>query len=477
MHDRLGLFIDGQWSPGTSGRSGPVINPATGTEIAQVPFASTGDLDRVIDAAARAFETWKAILPQDRACLVRRIAALIRERADEIARIMVLEQGKPLAEAKAEVLATAELTEWLAEESRRIYGRIVPSRFANSRILVTHEPVGPVAAFAPWNFPCMMAGRKIAHALAAGCSVILKPAEETPGTAVALVKICEEAGVPPGVVNLVFGVPAEVSAHLIASPVIRKVSFTGSVAVGKHLARLAAENLTRVTLELGGHSPVIVFDDTDVDRALALSVAGKFRNAGQICTAPTRFIVQDNVYERFVDGFVAASRALTVGDGLDADTHMGPMANSRRVDAMEDLVAEATAQGATLRTGGERIGNQGYFFQPSVITDVPTTTKLMTTEPFGPVAIVMPFSKLEDAVAEANRLSFGLAAYVFARSQKRVADVTAELKSGVIAVNGMTVSAPEAPFGGVNDSGVGREAGSEGLLEYMNVKTVTETFA
>ena len=477
MHDQLGLFIDGEWSHGTAGKSGAVINPATGAMIGEVPFASEADLDRALVAAERAFGEWKAIPPQDRARTVRRIGTMIRERVDQIAHIMTLEQGKPLAEARAETLATAEMTEWLAEESRRVYGRIVPSRFPNSRILVTHEPVGPVAAFAPWNFPCMMAGRKIAHALAAGCSVILKPAEETPGTAVALVKICEEVGVPKGVVNLVFGVPADVSEHLIASPVIRKISFTGSVAVGKHLAGLAARDLTRVTLELGGHSPVIVFDDADVDRALALSVAAKYRNAGQICTAPTRFIVQEGVYERFVDGFVAASRELKVGDGLDAESKMGPLANVRRIDAMEEFMADAKAQGARLRAGGERIGNQGYFFEPSVVTDVPLDTKLMTMEPFGPVAVILPFGGFEEAVAEANRLPFGLAAYAFTRSQKRAAEIAAQLQAGVIAVNGMTVTAPEAPFGGINDSGVGREGGVEGLLEYMNVKTVTETFA
>lgn len=477
MHDRLALYIAGEWGRGSGTATGAVINPATGATIAEVPFASTSDLDRALDAAGRAFAAWKAVLPQERARLLRRIAGLVRDRADAIARTMTLEQGKPLAEAKAEALATAEAIEWLSEECRRIYGRIVPSRFPGSRILVMHEPVGPVAAFAPWNFPCMMVGRKIAHALAAGCSVVIKPAEETPGTAVAIVSICEEAGVPEGVVNLVFGIPAEISAHLIASPVIRKISFTGSVAVGKHLARLAGDGLKRLTLELGGHSPVIVFDDADLDRALGLSVPAKLRNAGQICTAPTRFVVQDAVYDRFVDGFVESVRRIRVGDGLGADTQMGPLANARRIDAMEMFMADVRERGGRVRVGGARIGNRGYFFEPTVVSDLPFDAKLMTQEPFGPVAVILRFQHFDEAVAEANRLSFGLAAYAFTRSQKRAAEIASALEAGAVAVNGMTVTAPEAPFGGVKDSGIGREAGIEGLLEYVNVKSVTETFA
>lgn len=477
MHDRLALYIDGEWAAGQGGQSGAVLNPATGREIARVSFASSSDLDRALDAAGRGFRQWKKVLPQERARIVRKIASLLRERADDVARIMTLEQGKLLSEAKTEVGATAELIEWLAEESRRIYGRIVPSRFPDTRTLVVHEPVGPVAAFSPWNFPCMMPGRKIAHALAAGCSIVLKPAEETPGTAVALGKICEDAGVPKGVVNIVFGNPAEVSEHLIKSSIIRKVSLTGSSEVGRKIAVLAGQDFKKVTLELGGHAPVIVCDDANLDRAIELTVASRFRNAGQVCTAPTRFMVQEKVFERFVTGFSNAAKAIKVGDGLDPQSKMGPLANVRRVNAMESLVADAESHGCKVAAGGRRVGNEGFFFAPTVLTDVPQSAKLMNAEPFGPVTPISSFSTLENAIAEANRLPFGLAAYAFTSSQKRSAMLSNELEAGVIAINGVTVTAPEGPFGGVKDSGVGRESGIEGLLEHMNIKTVTETFS
>ncbi|MGE3148410.1 MAG: NAD-dependent succinate-semialdehyde dehydrogenase [Pseudorhodoplanes sp.] len=477
MHDQLALYIDGEWTAGAGKRSGAVLDPATGREIARVPFAELSDLDRALDAAQRGFDQWKRVLAPERSRILRAIAGLLREQTDAIAQVMTREQGKPLAEARMEVAATAELTEWLAEESRRLYGRVVPSRFPDTRTFVVHEPVGPVAAFSPWNFPCMMPGRKIAHALAAGCSIVLKPAEETPGTAVALGKICEKAGVPKGVVNIVFGEPAQVSEHLIASPIIRKVSLTGSVAVGRHIAALAARDFKKVTLELGGHAPAIVFDDADLERAISLSVASRFRNAGQVCTAPSRFFVQEALFDKFVSGFTEAAKAIKVGNGLDPQTRMGPLANPRRIEAMESLIADAQQKGAQVLAGGGRIGNQGFFFAPTVMTGVPRDARLMNVEPFGPLTPITPFDSFDDVIAEANRLPYGLAAYAFTRSQARSAKLADAIQAGVVAVNGMTVTAPEGPFGGMKDSGIGRESGIEGLLEHMNIKTVTETYS
>lgn len=475
MHDRLAFFIDGAWSQGDGRRGGAVLNPATGEEIGRVPFASLDDIDRALAAAERGFDVWKKVLPQERAKVIRKIATLLRDQTDAIATVMTLEQGKPLAEARTEVGATAELFDWLAEESRRIYGRIVPSRFANTRTMVVHEPIGPVAAFSPWNFPCMMPGRKIAHALAAGCSIVLKPAEETPGTAVAIGKICEQAGVPKGVVNILFGEPAQVSERLIKSSVIRKISLTGSTNVGRHIASLAAHDFKKVTLELGGHAPVIVFEDADLDRAVSLSVGSRFRNAGQVCTAGSRFFVHDSLHDKFVAGFTAAAAALQVGSGLDPKSQMGPLANARRIDAMEKLVADAESRGGRVQTGGRRKGNTGFFFEPTVITGLSNEASLMNTEPFGPLAPVVPFKDFDGVLAEANRLPYGLAAYAFTRSQSYAARVGEALQAGVVAINGVTVTAPEGPFGGMKDSGTGRESGIEGLLEHMNVKTITET--
>lgn len=476
MHDQLRHFINGEWTMGSGSRLLPVIDPATEDEIGQLPVAEATDVDAALDAAQTGFETWRKVLPVDRCRLLRRFADTMRAQADSIASTMTREQGKPRAEANAEVLAAAELVEWLAEEAKRIYGRIVASRFDNSRVLVTHEPVGPVAAFSPWNFPCMMPARKIAHALAAGCSIVLKPAEETPGTAVHLVRLCQEAGFPDGVVNMVFGDPAAISTRLIASPVIRKVSFTGSVPVGKHLAVLAAQELKPVTLELGGHSPTIVFDDADVERAAELCVKARYRNAGQVCTAPTRFFIQKGAVDAFTRRFVDAAQAISVGNGADSKSQMGPLANQRRLDAMMGLVADATARGAEILCGGSRIGNRGYFFAPTVLSTVSLDADVMRQEPFGPLAPIRVFETLEDVLSEANALPYGLAAYAFTRSHSIAAAVSSGLNTGVIAINGTTVTAPEAPFGGVGDSGLGRECGIEGLLEHSNVKTVTETF-
>nr|WP_210317479.1 NAD-dependent succinate-semialdehyde dehydrogenase [Oryzicola mucosus] len=469
-------LIAGEWTRGSGDDTLAVINPATEEEVARLPLAAIADLDRALESAERGFQIWRAVLPPERSKVLRKFAGLLRQNTEQIAAVITAEQGKPLAEARNEVAATAELTEWLAEESRRIYGRLVPSRFENTRILVTHEPVGPVAAFSPWNFPCMMAARKIAHALAAGCSVILKPSEETPGTAVLLGRLVMEAGAPKDVVNIVFGDPAQVSDYLIDSPIIKMVNLTGSVPVGKHVAQRAARQLKKATLELGGHSPAIVMADADIDRVVDLCWKARYRNAGQVCTAPTRFFVQSAVMDRFVEKFTAGAASLNVGPGTDAGTTMGPVANRRRLEAMESFVADAGARGGTVLTGGQRLGNRGMFFAPTVLSGVPADADVMRLEPFGPIAPIAAFDDIDAVVAESNALPYGLAAYAFTKSHTVAAHLSSALKAGVVAVNGVTVTAPEAPFGGVGDSGLGREAGIEGVLEHMNVKTILETF-
>ncbi len=477
MYETLELLVDGEWRQGSDSITEDVISPATEKVLGQLPHASPADLDRALDAADRAFKSWRRVNPHERARLLKRVAVLIRENAEHIARVMTLEQGKPLAEARAEVEVTAESHEWAAEECKRTYGRVVPSRYDGTKMLVEYEPVGPVAAFSPWNFPALMPMRKVATAVAAGCSVIVKPAEETPGTAIAISRLYAQAGAPPGLVNVVFGVPAEVSRHLIASPVIKKITFTGSIPVGKQLMRLAADGIKKITLELGGHAPVVVFDDVDVGKVAEIAAAGKHRNAGQVCISPTRFYVHKSIHGRFVESFTEVFRNLPVGDGLDESVKMGPMANPRRVDAMEDFVSDAKVHGARVQCGGERIGNQGFFFQPTVLTEVPDDARIMREEPFGPVAPIVPFSDYDEVVARANSLPYGLAAYAFTASENRARGLAEDLEAGMVGINSLTVASPETPFGGVKESGIGREAGIEGILEHMEMKTVSLTGA
>jgi succinate-semialdehyde dehydrogenase/glutarate-semialdehyde dehydrogenase len=474
MYSDVKLFINGEWCDGSAGKSEPIVNPATGQVLARLAHAGTADLDQALHAADKGFKTWRKVSAFDRYKLLRKAAEIIRGRADEIARLMTLEQGKPLAEAKGETLAAADIMDWFGEEARRAYGRVIPARADGVMQLVVKEPVGPVAAFTPWNFPINQAVRKVSAALAAGCSVILKGPEETPASCAALIRCYADAGVPAGVVNLVFGVPSEVSEYLIPHPVIRKITFTGSTPVGKKLAALAGAHMKRVTMELGGHAPAIVFGDADVDAAIKQLAGSKFRNAGQVCVSPTRFLVHESVYARFVEGFAKAAAAIKVGDGLDAATRMGPLANSRRIEAMRMLVDDATAKGATLLTGGQRIGDQGNFFQPTVLADVPLSTRIMNEEPFGPVAPIVPFANFDDAIAEANRLPFGLAAYAFTRSLKTATALGAAIESGMLTINHLGLALPEVPFGGVKDSGYGSEGGSEAIEAYLNTKFVTQ---
>lgn len=472
----LHLLIDGDWLDGTGRTAGDVVNPATGGTLAALPHATPADLDRAADAAGRAFPGWRATTAFDRAQIIRRAAGLLRERADRIAAQMVLEQGKPLAEARMEVMAAADVFDWTADEGRRTYGRIVPSRAPGTRWMVTREPVGPVAAFTPWNIPAVIPARKISAALASGCTMVLKPAEETPATALELARALADAGLPKGVLNVVFGVPAQVSAHLIAHPAIRKITFTGSTVVGQQLAVLAAQaGVKRCTMELGGHAPVLVFDDADLDHALRVMVPFKYRNAGQVCISPTRFYVQDSLHDRFVDGFARAAEAIRVGDGMDPATQMGPLANPRRVAAMEALVTDAVDRGARLVTGGSRGDNRGNFYRPTVLADVPDDARVMNEEPFGPLAITARFATVDQAIAQANRLPFGLAAYAFTGSARTATQVSDGVEAGMIGINNALISMTETPFGGVKQSGYGSEGGTEGMDAYLVTKFVSQS--
>ena len=468
------LLIDGQWRNGSEGKSDDILNPATGQSIGRVPHASRADLDAALDAARKGFAIWRVTPADTRYKTLRKAADNLRARAADIARIMTIEQGKPLAESTGETMMAADVTDWFAEEARRAYGRVIPPRAGNVLSIVVREPVGPVAAFTPWNFPINQAVRKVAAALAAGCSIIVKGPEETPGSCMELMRCYADAGVPAGVIGLVFGVPSEVSEYLIPHPVIRKISFTGSTAVGKHLAALAGTHMKRATMELGGHAPAIVFGDADIDTAVKILSANKFRNAGQVCVAPTRFLVHDDVFEPFVERFTAITKAMKVGDGLDKGSNMGPLANPRRVDAMEAFVADATKHGGKLRTGGNRVGNAGFFFEPTVMTDVPLDARIMNEEPFGPIAPITRFGSYDEVVEEANRLPYGLAAYAYTRSAKTAAALGADIESGMVSINHHGIALPETPFGGVKESGYGSEGGIEGLDAYLATKFVTQ---
>lgn len=474
MYTELKLFIDGKWLNGEGRKGEDVINPATGKVLAHLPHASKADLDEALAAAAKGFQVWKNTSAYDRGKIMRKAADLLRERHDHVAKVQTQEQGKSYAESRAEVLTSADIIDWYAEEGRRSYGRIVPGRMKGVRQIVTQEPVGVVAAFTPWNFPTLTPVRKIAGALAAGCSLIIKASEETPGGCVELVKCFVDAGVPAGVLNLVFGVPATVSEHLIPSDIVRKISFTGSIPVGKHLAGLAARGMKRATMELGGHSPVVVFDDADPEKAADTIAAFKYRNAGQVCISPTRFYVQEKSYNKFVARFTEYAKGLKLGDGLEKTTTLGPLANPRRLDAMESFVNDAKARGGKIVTGGSRHGNQGFFFEPTVITDVPDDSKIMTEEPFGPVAPIVPFKTFDEVVERANSLPFGLAAYAFTSSGAQAMAIGDAIQSGMVGINSVAISTPETPFGGIKESGYGSEGGIEGLQAYMNTKFISQ---
>ena len=468
------LFIHGQWREAAAGETLAVFNPATGKEIGRVAHARQADLDLALEAAQKGFETWRDMPAIARSKIMRAAAGLMRERAGAIAALLTQEQGKPLAEAKGEAMAAADIIEWFADEGLRVYGRIVPSRGNLAmRQMVLKDPIGPVAAFTPWNFPINQVVRKLAAALATGCSMIVKAPEETPAAPAELVRAFADAGLPPGVLGLVYGTPSEISSYLIAHPVIRKITFTGSTPVGKQLAALAGQHMKRVTMELGGHAPVIVAEDADV--ALAVKTAGgaKFRNAGQVCISPTRFLVHESIAREFSAALVKHAAGLSVGDGAAETTQMGPLANPRRVTAMADFTKDAVERGATLATGGERIGEAGNFWQPTILTDVPLDARVFNDEPFGPMAAVRSFQTLDEAIAEANRLPFGLAGYAFTSSLKNADLLARRVEVGMLWVNMPAMPSAEMPFGGIKDSGYGSEGGPEAMEAYLNARAVT----
>ena len=473
-YPHIQLFIDGHWRDGAAARSLPVVNPATGAVMGQVACAETADLEEVAAAAVRGFAVWRQTSAFERYKIMRRAAQLLRDRVERVASLMTLEQGKPLAEARMEVLAGADTIDWFAEEGRRAYGRVIPARQPDVYQLVVKEPVGPVAAFTPWNFPINQVVRKLSAALAAGCSIVVKAPEETPASPAELIRAFIDAGVPAGSVNLVYGEPAHISSYLIAHPAIRKISFTGSTPVGKQLAAMAGLHMKRMTMELGGHAPVVIFDDADVALAAKTMAASKFRNAGQVCVSPTRFLVQEGVYKEFVAQFVMHAEKLQVGNGMDTGVGMGPLANPRRMATMENLIADAQQQQGQVKTGGQRLGSAGNFWSPTVIAELPTSARAMSEEPFGPMALINPFATFDDAVREANRLPFGLAAYAWTRSARTAQQIAASVETGMITINHLGLGMPETPFGGVKDSGYGSEGGTEALEAYLNPKFVSQ---
>ncbi|MGE8319975.1 MAG: NAD-dependent succinate-semialdehyde dehydrogenase [Comamonas sp.] len=469
------LLINNEWVDAEGGRTIDVVNPATGQAIGKVAHATKADMDRALAAAQKGFETWRALPAIERATIMRRAAGLLRERADAIGRLLTQEQGKPLAEAKGEALAGAGIIEWFADEGLRVYGRIVPARVANVQQLVIKEPVGPIAAFTPWNFPINQVVRKLGAALATGCSFLVKAPEETPASPAALLQCFVDAGIPPGVIGLLYGTPSEISEYLISHPIIRKVTFTGSTAVGKQLAALAGSHMKRVTMELGGHAPVIVAEDADVALAVKAVSAAKFRNAGQVCISPTRFLVHSSIRAEFAQAMVKHAEGLKLGDGLADGTTLGPLANPRRLTAMAQVVSDAAAKGATVATGGERVGSSGNFFAPTILTDVPLDASVFNDEPFGPIAALRSFDRLEDAIAEANRLPYGLAAYAYTRSYKNVQLLSHGIEAGMVWINQPATPTAEFPFGGIKDSGYGSEGGPEAMEAYLNSKAVSIT--
>jgi len=470
----LHLYINGEWRK--TANDLPVLNPATEEEIGRLPHAEMSDLDDALEAAEKGFRIWSRVAPVERANVLFKAAALMRERQEEIATAITAEHGKPLAQARLEVIRGCEFFEWDAGEATRTYGRVIPSA-PGVRYIVHHQPIGTVAAFSPWNFPMSQPCRKIAGAIASGCSIILKAAEETPAGALHIARALHDAGLPHGALNLVFGTPSEISSHLIKQDQVRLVAFTGSTAIGQHLTTLASQHMTPVLMELGGHAPVIVCEDTDVELAALSGAVRKMRNAGQVCTSPTRFFVHESICDEFTDTFVRRAAQTVVGNGLESGVEMGPLANDRRIDALTALVENAREQGAEIRTGGKKLDGKGYFFQPTVLTNVPDTARVMQEEPFGPLAIINPIASLDEGIEKANSVPFGLAAYGFTNRADYVDRMIEYIEAGNVSINTLEASLPETPFGGVKSSGYGREGGTEGLHHYMITKNVSHSMS
>ena len=470
----LHLYINGEWRKTANDLA--VVNPATEEEIGRLPHAEKSDLDDALEAAEKGFETWRAAAPVERANVLLKAAAIMRERQDESATAITTEHGKPFPQARLEVIRGCEFFEWDAGEATRTYGRVIPSA-RGIRYIVHHQPIGVVAAFSPWNFPMSQPCRKVAGAIASGCSIILKAAEETPAGALHIARALHDAGLPPGVLNLVFGTPAEISDHLIRQDPVRLVAFTGSTAIGRHLTTLAAQHMTPVLMELGGHAPVIVCEDTDVEAAAISGAERKMRNAGQVCTSPTRFFVHESIFDEYTEIFVRRAAATIVGNGFDEGVEMGPLANERRPAALAELVEDAVAQGAELRTGGKKMGEKGYFFEPTVLANVPDTAQVMQVEPFGPLAVINPVASLDEGIEKANSVPYGLAAYGFTNRADYVDRMIEGIEAGNVSINTLEASLPETPFGGVKSSGYGREGGTEGLHNYMIVKNISHSMS
>ena len=473
MYGRFGLFIGGAWQPGATGATSPVLSPVSERSLGDCPVASVADTEMALASAADGLAAWAAASAFSRADALHRIADEMLRRTDEAARMISLETGKPIAQSQREWGLSIDQFRWYAEEARRIYGRIVESRVPGGRFEIHHEPVGIVAAFTAWNFPAALVARKVAPALAAGCSVVVRPSSQTPGVAMVLVDCCRAGGLPAGAVNLVIGPTDATYAPLMASQAVRKVSLTGSTRVGQQMIRDAADTLKKVSMELGGNAPVIVYDDADLDAALNAAVPTKYANAGQVCVTGDRFYVHESLHDAFVEGFVARAQAIRLGDGLDPAVGMGPLINASRLTGMERIVAGAVAAGATIATGGNRAPgfNAGHFFQPTVLTDCTDGMPVMAEENFGPIAAVSRFRSEDEVLARANACDMGLSAYAFTRDPARARRTVAALKAGMVGINSFAMAASEAPFGGTNHSGMGREGGVEGIRDYLDVKS------
>lgn len=474
MYPELQLFIGGEWISRGNRNSEQVLNPATGEVLGELPHATIADLDRALAAAEKGFKIWRGYMPEKRGEILRKAAEILKADGDRVTRVATLESGKPLAQSRIELHMATEVLEWYAEEGRRAYGRVLPQRQSGTRLLVIKEPIGPVAAFTPWNFPQGNPARKLGAALGAGCSCILKAAEDTPASAILMAKALQQAGLPDGVVNLVFGVPSDVCPYILRSGIVRKLSFTGSIPIGKELMKICAERMVRTTMELGGHGPVLVFDDVNLEHVLDLCATAKCRNGGQVCVSPTRFYIHASIYNKFVEGFVARINQVKVGNPLDESVGMGPLIHARRRDAVHALIQDAIKHGARLHTGGEAIAGPGFFYKPTVLSDIPASARIMNEEPFGPVALLNPFTDFDAAVREANRLPYGLAAFAFTESGKRLKLLGEQIETGMLGLNTFAISVPESPFGGVKESGHGSEEGIEGLEACLVTKYISE---
>jgi succinate-semialdehyde dehydrogenase/glutarate-semialdehyde dehydrogenase len=474
LYPELQLFIDGEWISKGDRKSELVLNPATGEVLGELPHATTADLDRALASSQKGFKAWSSMLPEKRGEILRKAADLLKQRGDQVTKVASMESGKVIAQSRIELHMATEVLEWYAEEGRRTYGRVLTQRQAGSRMLVMRQPIGPVAAFTPWNFPQGNPARKLGAALGAGCSCILKAAEDTPASAILMVKALQEAGVPDGAINLVYGVPGEVCPYILRSGVVRALTFTGSVPIGKELMKICAERMIRTTMELGGHAPVLVFDDVNLEHVLDLCVTAKYRNGGQVCVSPTRYYVHAALYRTFVDGFTARVNKMKIGNQLDESNNMGPLIHARRREAVDALIHDAVKHGATLNTGGEAIAGPGYFYKPTVLSDIPDSARIMNEEPFGPVACINSFTDVDEVIAKANRLPFGLAAFAFTDSGKRLKLLGEQLEAGMIGLNSFAISVPESPFGGIKESGHGSEEGTEGFDACLITKFISE---